>query len=353
MRVFRRVVLPIAYLAVLAVIALALAWMAFRPSGQANADDALSPTGELLSSQVAVERGSISNVLQLNGRIEVDSPVQVKASQTGTVNHIFAEPGQQVLRGAELFQIRTEDAPEPAADTGEPGEEAPVPASSDAQRYRYHTVTAPEAGTVGEFQISAGDEVERGGVVTTLAKDSFRAVAQIEPGQLYRLPEVPGTATITIIGGPEPFDCDRLRIDQAGAPAGEGEEPAENSGGGPGLTCRVPDDVRVFHDLPVTMSVEAGTADDVLLVPVTAVRGLTGNGTVWVLAEDGTSQERQVVVGLNDGVMAEIKEGLEEGELIEEYVPGTGPSGAEDLGEFDEFGEVYDESYEESFEGGA
>jgi multidrug efflux pump subunit AcrA (membrane-fusion protein) len=89
----------------------------------------------------------------------------------------------------------------------------------------------------------------------------------------------------------------------------------------------------VFDGLSMTMSIDAGRAEDVLVVPITAVRGLVGTGTVWVL-ENGEPAERRVRLGLSDGQVVEIRKGLKEGEEILEFVPGASPDemGGDDMG---------------------
>ncbi|RBP63440.1 multidrug efflux pump subunit AcrA (membrane-fusion protein) [Brevibacterium sanguinis] len=344
MNVFRRVILPIAFLVVLVVIAALLAWIAFKPADSDSFDD-LDATGTPGAAVIMAERGSIANTLELTGTIAVDAPTAVKAKHDGTVNHFFAEPGDEVLEGAKLFQVVSDSAAEaPAgADEADADAESGGVDPGAAPRPRYHTVVAPADGTVGDLRVELGDVVSADTEVTELLKRSFTAQAAIEPADLYRIPELPKTARITITDGPKPFDCEKLRLDQghgsvsdtpADAPA-EGEEPpapAEGGGDsadGPQLTCTIPSEVTVYNNLALTMEVDAGSVEDAIVVPVTAVRGLTGSGTVWVIDETGASSEREIEVGLNDGSMVEVKKGLEEGEEIEEFVPGTEPEDAE------------------------
>ena len=68
-----------------------------------------------------------------------------------------------------------------------------------------------------------------------------------------------------------------------------------------------------------------GQARDVLTVPSIALGapGADGQYRLQVQGSDGSLQERAVSVGLNDKVMAEITDGLQEGEQI---VTGSGTS---------------------------
>lgn len=72
-----------------------------------------------------------------------------------------------------------------------------------------------------------------------------------------------------------------------------------------------------------------GSARDVLTVPSMALGAPDGQGRyhLQVQGSDGTLEDRAVSVGLNDKVMAEITEGLAEGEKIVTGSGGTGTGG--------------------------
>ena len=123
------------------------------------------------------------------------------------------------------------------------------------------------------------------------------------------------------------FAIDDLTIADAAttAEAPDPEEGGEESSGTTSVRCDVPRDVKVFDGLAMTMRIDAGATEDALVVPVTAVRGLLDHGTVWVMADDGTPAERAVELGVNDGKVIEVTKGLDEGEEVLQYVPGSGP----------------------------
>ena len=157
---------------------------------------------------------------------------------------------------------------------------------------------------------------------------SFNVTATISPEQLYRLTEQPTEAQVTVQGGPAPFTCAGLTI----------ITPLPGSGGGGSATaraaraaastttvrCSVPAEVRVFPGLVADLTIAGGIAENVLTVPMTAVQGAADTGIVYVILDDGTQEERPVTLGLNDGINVEITEGLTEGELILQFVPGRG-----------------------------
>ncbi len=57
-------------------------------------------------------------------------------------------------------------------------------------------------------------------------------------------------------------------------------------------------------------------------MPVTAVLGRVEQGKVWVVGTDGEPEERAVTLGLTDGSVVQVTEGLAEGDEVLEFVPG-------------------------------
>jgi multidrug efflux pump subunit AcrA (membrane-fusion protein) len=70
-----------------------------------------------------------------------------------------------------------------------------------------------------------------------------------------------------------------------------------------------------------TVRVQAGLAENVLVVPITAVQGSVQTGKVWMVGPDGAEEERAVTLGITDGDMIEVREGLAEGDQVLQFVP--------------------------------
>ena len=89
------------------------------------------------------------------------------------------------------------------------------------------------------------------------------------------------------------------------------------------VRCAIPADQTVFAGLPATIGITVGTVEDALLVPTTAVQGGAGSGLVWVDAGTGKPEERTVTLGVSDGVSVEVVDGLAEGDMVRQFVPGV------------------------------
>ena len=88
----------------------------------------------------------------------------------------------------------------------------------------------------------------------------------------------------------------------------EGQEGSAASG--LRLVCTAPAGTKLINGAAATLEVVTQTAANVLVVPVEAVAGGQGKGTVEVVKDDGTKELVQVELGLTDGQVIEIRSGL-------------------------------------------
>lgn len=283
MIVWRRWIFPLLLVLLIGACAAALVKIAFFPD---RAESVISPEAAITDPVVAVERGSVVNALSLSGSVARDDAYPVRSEINGTVIAVHVGDGAGVAAGQKLFTVRQDD---PRKDID---------------------VLAPEAGDVSELAVVKGQTTTVGTETYKLTPARYHLLATVEPVQLYRLVNAPTEATVTITGGPAPFACTGVGV----------QVTAEGTAN---VRCAIPGDQTVFAGLPATMDLALGQVDDALVVPVTAVKGGSGTGSVWIDAADGSEpEERAVKLGVNDGVMVEVTEGLAEGDSIREFVPG-------------------------------
>lgn len=339
MGVWRKWIFPTIRIVLVAVIAIALAKLAFFPD-RAEADaETLSPTGSVSEPQVPVARGSIANDVVLTGTVNADAAAPVKATGTGAVDEVFAAAGQQVAAGQKLYDIKVPDEVEPTETVGPDG----MPTMTTPKpSFHFEKVLAPTAGVLSSLDVITGQPVATGDVTGQVAPPSFNVTATLSPEQQYRLTSAPTEALVTIAGGPAPFTCSGLVIStpSSGAGGGAGAAGAAAGAGGAGsgaeasggttVRCTVPGDVRVFPGLSAQVKISAGSAADVLVVPITAVEGGAETGVVWLVTPDGERVEQPVKLGLSDGTQVEVVEGVAEGDQVLQFVPGApGEAGQE------------------------
>ncbi len=342
----RQVIFASIWLVVGVAVAVSLVKLAFFNTRPADAD---APSGSLISPTVTVTRGSVINEFTAAGSLVADPGVPQRATDQGAVTVVFVKQGDRIERGQPLFEVReeigqTDPQPlgEPDPTTGEPPE-----MSKPEPIYQYHEITATASGVLTKFtplpkmQVGVGDEIGE------IGPGTFTAVANISANLQFRMLDQPSQATVSIAGGPAPFDCGKIEIgavesDQSrSAPqpeplnADDPYAPPADGGNSPitgQLRCAVPDDQKVFAGLSADITVVSGSAEDVLVLPVTAVRGDYATGIVYLPNESGDPTEQPVELGLTDGVMIEIKSGLNEGDTVLEYVPSEVPMYQEDMG---------------------
>lgn len=368
----RRYVFPIVWMAIFAVIAMALFKLAFVDGMRAEASGQ-QPVAQLVTPSIPAARGTVTNVVQVQGAVASDPPVVVRSTAEGTVNFVHVAVGADVAKGDPLFQVQKLVEPESAqatelfagrtADDGGTSDiggsngtagnaelEQVRQAAPPAPVYTYTDVVATAAGKVTDLAVLVDQQVSVGTDAVTLSPGTFSVSGSLTSDQQFRLLDRPSTAMVTVTGGPAPFECQAVTVGEASSsdPAPQApQDPAAMGPFGPAapetstgtVSCAVPEDVTVFAGLGASIDISAGTAEDVITVPTTAVKGAVDSGVVWVLENDGGAEpvEREVSLGLNDGQQVEIIEGLDEGELVLQFVPGApadelmGP-GMEDFG---------------------
>jgi macrolide-specific efflux system membrane fusion protein len=328
--VWRRWILPITRLVVLAAIAVALVRMAFFGTTAEEASE--TPTGSVVESQVAASIATVVNDVTVKGSIQPDPAVPVKATLQGKVSKLVAGQGATLAAGDPILVIRQETPVDPVV-------AADGTVTQPKPKVVTETVTAKAAGSLTELGVLVGQEVAVGDAVGRISPPTFRASAPLTAEEQYRLVTQPGAARVAITSGPAPFECADLRIGQPSATAGDGGTGGAGDAGSAGSTgstggvesastgatvsCAVPAGTRVFPGLAAEITIPAGEAPDVLTLPTTAVEGLADTGNVWLPSESGEPEERAVGLGISDGKVVQITSGLAEGDMVLEFVPGA------------------------------
>lgn len=364
MDALRRYVFPVFWILIFAVIALALAKLAFFPSDATAAEeDTVSPGAEFDQfALVGAESGDIASQLALEAVVQPDPGTELRATETGEINKVWVADGDEVREGDRILQVRIPEEPElsaapeletgtgpgttgPAAEGEEQAFEAPVepaPAPSVEQQYRYVDLRATADGTIRDLAVIEWQSLSVGETVATLSPGTYSIVAELTPEQQLSLLDIDIAATAQLPTAADPIACqapDITEDTELDENAGSGAEPAapeepwvgepygmEETGGvsAAQLRCPVPESARIVPGLSVEVTVDLGSATDVLTVPTTAVEGEGEVGTVYTLDETtGQPAPLEVTLGLRGDGVVEIIDGLEEGQQILQFVPGV------------------------------
>jgi multidrug efflux pump subunit AcrA (membrane-fusion protein) len=320
-------VFPIVRIVLVAVLAAALVKLAFFPDSSSRADP-WQPSAVVTEPTVPASIGTITNDVTLKGRVVADPAVPVRSTAAGAVNKVLVAVGQPVNAGDTLYDIRVETPRDPVQTTAPDGS---ITMTERKPAVTFVSVTAPIGGVVSSLSVIQGQAVAIGDNAGQVAPPSFSATGSLSPEQQYRLLNRPTEAQVVIGGGPAPFTCKGLTITTPLAGAGEAPpssgdtstQTGSNTGGQTTVRCAVPAEVIVFSGLAADITIAGGKAENVIVVPTTAVKGTAQTGTVWVQSKSGKSEKKSVKLGLTDGTDVEITEGLAEGDLVRQFVPGA------------------------------
>ncbi|CAM3370073.1 efflux RND transporter periplasmic adaptor subunit [Occultella aeris] len=328
MGVTRRIVFPALRILIWAVIAVALLQLAFgggsTPTGDPGAGPD-EPSAVFEEPQVEVTTATITNQVTLAATIVADGAVTARANLDGTINYFEVDEGALVTEGDRLLVIRQETPRDPVESTDDEGNVTVTPRSPEVTTT---VVRAPASGVV-RFSVLEDQAVSIGDAVATVTPGTFSVLGSLTPEQQYRLISAPAEGQVEVPGGPAPFTCTGLTTGVAvgadGAPdqQPDGEAQAPTDGTTVQARCSVPAEVTVFPGLTASLVITSGEAADALVLPVTAVQGLFETGVVWVVGPDGEPEERPVTLGLTDGELVQIVDGVAAGDLVLEFVPGA------------------------------
>jgi RND family efflux transporter MFP subunit len=197
------------------------------------------------------------------------------------------------------------------------------------------TLVAPISGTVLELNAEVGENVSDGASVIVLA-DLASPVVQfwVEESDLNNL-AVGSPVRLVFDALPDlTYEGEITRIDPGMVTVGQ---TAAAQAWASIDTDAHP--VKLLSDMNVEVEVVAGEAINALLVPVQALRQLGEDEyAVFVVKDDGELEMREVEVGLQDYVNAEIRSGLQRGEVVRTGGQVTGSSSAQSSSQFQQFG---------------
>ncbi|RKT53888.1 efflux RND transporter periplasmic adaptor subunit [Saccharothrix australiensis] len=291
---------------------------------QPAANPELAPRGTTLTTAKPT-RQDLANKVSLTGKVTMNPYFGITAPVAG--------------------QVRYLDVPEAKSTPTKPTRVATVWADGLPNH-----VEVPAGATFGGRLVDDRSTVTAGMPVVSAKYAGYGIVAEINGEQAYQISDAAqGTIQAQIKNGPGPFACALLGTiaalpagtvpapppaqeqpqdrgeDKPATPTGRPEPPVERPGGsseptGLRLVCTAPDEVKLINGAGATLEVVTANARDALVVPVEAVAGGHGKGKVDVVGADGSRRTTDVVLGLTDGKVVEVKEGLTGEETL--AVPG-------------------------------
>jgi hypothetical protein len=324
--------------------------VACSPAGSGTDTPGLAPRGTTMTT-VKPSRQDLTNRVSLTGKVTIDPVFGLVAPVAG--------------------QVRYLDVKAPTGTPTKPTRVATVVAGGKS-----YNVEVPAGAVFTGRLVDDRATVTAGMPIVSAKYVGYGIVADIDGGQAYQVSDALGTVQAQIKNGPGPFPCSPLGTiaalpagtvpapapaapAQPGQSAQQGGQPpsaggllhqATGAGGGDGssgsdptgmrLVCTAPAGVKMINGATVTVEVVTEKATNVLVLPVEAVAGVQGRGKVDVVRPDGTRETRDVVLGLTDGKVVEIRSGLTGDETVAVPGPNLPPAKPADDGGPGRFGPV-------------
>jgi len=313
-------------LCVLAVVVAAAS--ACGSSDQGGTAPELGPRGETHTT-VKPTRQDLSNRLSLSGKVTMNPLFGLVAPAKGEVRFLDVQPPR-----------RTPTKPTRVATVWVDG----VP----------KRVSVPAGAVFAGRLVDDRSTVTAGMPIVSAKHVGYAIEAEVDGEQAYRVSDGLKSVKAQIKNGPGPFACTVLGTiaalpagtipeqptprttgtpdpsgDASPPPAGD-ESESGNEGSAPSglrLVCTAPANVKLINGATATIEVVTEQATNVLVVPVEAVAGSQGKGKVDVVRPDRSRATKDVVLGLTDGKVVQIKSGLTGDETL--AVPGPDLPAAE------------------------
>ena len=266
----------------------------------------LEPRGTVLTT-VKPTRQDLTNKISLNGKVAINAVYGIVAPADGELRYVQRQPSKTASTQATWVAT--------VWDHGTP-----------------HKVLMPKNSIMAGRLLEDRATVTTGMPVVSATRAGYAVVADIDSALAYRISGSAKSVQGQIKNGPGPFPCKPLGT-IAALPAGTIPEPPPASpspgatgepeteteqpptGGGTGsestglrLVCTAAKGIKLINGAAVTLEMVTAKASDVLVLPVEAVAGAQGKGKV------------DVVLGLTDGKVVEIKKGLKGSETV--AIPG-------------------------------
>ncbi|ADH92196.1 efflux RND transporter periplasmic adaptor subunit [Arcanobacterium haemolyticum] len=318
----RKLIFTILRLIITTVIAVAMIKFAFFPSQKTH--EPLVGGGEFVMPTVTPTRGDIKNDTEFDATLIRNASKSVKSTAEGEIVHFFVEDGAKIEKGAPILQIKTTtEVTEPPATGSESDDESATPSAPQTRSVvSYNNIVAPATGTL-TLDAILKQRVAINDSIGTIAPDSFYASVSVTPDQLYALQSIPKEAEVSIANGPAPFMCTNLHTTTTKSGGDKHEGEAQTSS--PQLVCDIPAGQTVFDGIKAKLRITGESATNALLLPLTAVEGRFREGKVYVPAANGQQKPQELIVklGINDGQMIVITEGLKEDTEVLEFTPQT------------------------------
>ncbi len=260
---------------------------------------------------IQTSSGSISSTN--TAALEYVHKTTVISETGGTVNYISIKKNQQINSGTEVIKIKNDDVTINKEIAASKIKDSQMQIETSENQLVDYKIYAPIDGIIAKLSIHKGDSVNLAQEITTIKETNIIQVdvdideleiARVAIGQKVRLTVDAIAETIA-----NPIEGEVVKIALDGV----------SKNGVTNFTVTVlvkgPQEM-LMGGMNLTADIEAKSTTNVLYVSKKAITTAAGKSLVRVKQSNADAIEKEVVIGVNNGSIVEIKSGLREGDII-------------------------------------
>jgi multidrug efflux pump subunit AcrA (membrane-fusion protein) len=276
--------------------------------------------------------GPLRRTVALEGVVVREADQKVVSPATGIVQSVDVEPGDPVTAIAPLLTIELPLPPEPSptptfspSPTPTPSvspSPSPTPTPSPSPTPETIDVTSAVDGAISQVSVVEGQQITAGTLLLTISPDQFDVIGPVKQSLLDQFLAPPITISVKLPDTSAPFDCQFLSIGANLATSSAQVVLKQEAD----LRCQVPPEADVVPGIRVRVAAVTGQVEDAVLVPVTAIERQGDLDFVWVVQGRKTFIQQPVTLGISDGRLVEVLDGLFAGQVVLDPVEGQAPA---------------------------
>lgn len=229
--------------------------------------------------EIEVTVGSIKEEISLSGSVEANKLTSVSSDEKSTVEEIYVQANEDVSKGEDIILLENGNV-----------------------------IEAPFDGKITKISVSEGDSVDSNSTVFNIADNStFKIETSVDESEITKV-SVGQSVDVVVSALNKEYEGKVTSVDAEGS-----------SNGGSvtfGVEVTLEGDVSdLYTGMSSEMSIVIRESNNVLLVPIQAVKSKGGKYTVSVKSGDET-KDVEVEVGIQNSSSVEIVSGLKEGDIV-------------------------------------
>lgn len=243
------------------------------------------------------------------GKVESSHPIYVLADG-GTVKSISIKENEKVSAGTTILKLEDTGYSASYIALLEQRQQLAQKLVTAREYQKGYIVTAKSAGIVSEMTAKEGDTLPAGSVFCKLLDTTtYQASLDIDELDIKGIANGQSVLVTADAAGDTVYEGTVSNVSLAGS--------NENGVAGYQVNVLLNSAEGLLPGMSVNGKITVDTREGVLLVPLDAIQTVDGKKAVTVVKKDGTTESRNVTLGLVNNENAEITEGLSEGEKVQ------------------------------------